>query len=255
MNKANEVIEALRSKSDEKQRRILMKFFKTGKGEYGEDDKFLGLKVPQVRSVVAECNEMGLDEIYRLLQSEWHDARLCGLLVLVARFGKLCSKRLIDNEEAMKERDKIVEFYIANAERANNWDLVDVSAPKLLGYWLLLPSCYSEQEKIEAVDNLANSGNLWKERISMVCTWGALQKGNPAFTLRYAERHLMHHHDLMHKAVGWMLREMGKRVSMELLRSFLAKHAAEMPRTALRYAIEKMNEDERKQWLNVKKKL
>lgn len=116
MNKANDVIEALRSKSDEKQRRILMKFFKTGKGEYGEGDKFLGLKVPQVRSVVAECNEMGLDEIYRLLQSEWHDARLCGLLVLVARFGKLCSKRLIDNEEAMKERDKIVEFYIANAE-------------------------------------------------------------------------------------------------------------------------------------------
>lgn len=254
MEKADELIEALRSKSDDKQRRILARFFKTGKGEYGEGDKFFGVRVPQVRSIVAEYKEIGLDEIAGLLQSEWHEVRLCGLLMLVSRFGKLCTKRFIDDEEAIKERDKIAEFYIDNAERINNWDLVDLSAPKILGYWLMTPSRYSEKEKIMALDRLANSGNLWKERISMICTWGALQKGNPAFTLRYAERHLRHSHDLMHKAVGWMLREMGKRVSIELLRSFLSEHAAEMPRTALRYAIEKMSEEERKHWLSVKNK-
>ena len=225
MKTAKEAIAAMGAMADEKQREVLMRFFKTGKGEYGEGDKL------------------------QLLQSEWHEARLCGLLVLVSQFNKLCSKRLIDNKEAMKKRDSLIEFYVANAERANNWDLVDLSAPKTLGYWLTMPSCYTDDEKMALVDRLAESDNLWKKRISMVCTWGSLQKGNPAYTLRYAERHLHHPHDLMHKAVGWMLREMGKRVSIELLRSFLDMHASEMPRTALRYAIEKMDEKERRHWM------
>ena len=253
MKTADEVIAAMRGKADEKQREILMRFFKTGEGEYGEGDKFLGLRVPLTRQIASECKDMSRDEIAKLLHSEWHEARLCGLLILVAQFGKLCSKRLVDDKEAMKSRDSIVEFYVENAERTNNWDLVDLSAPKTLGYWLIMPSCYSDEEKREMVDGLATSGNLWKERISMVSTWGALQKGNPSFTLRYAEMHLHHPHDLMHKAVGWMLREMGKRVSIELLRSFLAMHAAEMPRTALRYAIEKMGEKERRQWMSMGK--
>lgn len=249
MRTAKEAIDAMRAMADEKQREVLMRFFKTGKGEYGEGDKFLGLKVPSTRSVAAECKDMPREEVERLLQSEWHEARLCGLLVLVQQFNKQCSKRLIDDKEAMRKRDSLIEFYVANAERANNWDLVDLSAPKTLGYWLTMPSCYGDDEKMALVDSLAESDNLWKKRISMVCTWGSLQKGNPAYTLRYAERHLHHPHDLMHKAVGWMLREMGKRVSIELLRSFLDMHAAEMPRTALRYAIEKMDEKERRHWM------
>ncbi len=249
MKTAKEAIAAMGEMADEKQREVLMRFFKTGKGEYGEGDKFLGLKVPKTRSVAAECKDMPREEIEQLLQSEWHEARLCGLLVLVSQFNKLCSKRQIDNKEAMKKRDSLIEFYVANAERANNWDLVDLSAPKTLGYWLTMPSCYTDDEKMALVDRLAESDNLWKKRISMVCTWGSLQKGNPAYTLRYAERHLHHPHDLMHKAVGWMLREMGKRVSIELLRSFLDMHASEMPRTALRYAIEKMDEKERRHWM------
>lgn len=246
---ADEAIKAMNRMADEKQRQILMKFFKTGKGEYGEGDIFLGVKVPQVRSVAAECKDMERGEISLLLQSELHDARLCALIILVINFEKLCNKRLKDNEEAIKERDGIVKFYIENAARANNWELVDLSAPKILGQWLMLPSRFTKKEKILLIDTLADSGNLWKQRISMVCTWGALQKGDPEYTLRYAERHLHHSHDLMHKAVGWMLREMGKRIDIELLRSFLKIHAVEMPRTMLRYAIEKMDKDERRQWL------
>ena len=144
MKTAKEAIAAMGAMADEKQREVLMRFFKTGKGEYGEGDKFLGLKVPKTRSVAAECKDMRREEIEQLLQSEWHEARLCGLLVLVSQFNKLCSKRLIDNKEAMKKRDSLIEFYVANAERANNWDLVDLSAPKTLGYWLTMPSCYTE---------------------------------------------------------------------------------------------------------------
>ena len=249
MRTAAEAIAALQEKASEGQREVLMRFFKTGKGEYGEGDQFLGLKVPLTRQVVAECKDMDRKEIAKLLASEWHEARLCALLVMVSQFESLCKKRLIDDNEAIRRRDEMVEFYVANCERANNWDLVDMSAPKILGRWLMLPSCYSDDEKMSLVDRLAASGNLWKERISMVCTWGCLQEGNPAYTLRYAERHIGHRHDLMQKAVGWMLREMGKRVSIELLRSFLSKHAATMPRTALRYAIEKMDEGERREWM------
>lgn len=251
MTTSKEVLDTLKSQADERQRQILMRFFKTGEGEYGEGDKFLGLRVPLTRAVAAECKDLPLEEIEELLRSEWHEARLCGLLVLVSQFGKHCSRRLTDDKRAMALRDSLIEFYVAHAERANNWDLVDLSAPKTLGYWLVLPSFYSDNDKMALVDCLAESGNLWKERISMVCTWGALQKGNPSYTLRYAERHLHHSHDLMHKAVGWMLREMGKRVNIDLLRSFLDMHAAEMPRTALRYAIEKMDEKERRHWMDI----
>ena len=130
---------------------------------------------------------------------------------------------------------------------------MDLSAPKILGSWLLLPTHLgdgTDNYKRQVLDELAMSDNLWRKRISMVCTWKTSQQGDPSWCLRYAEMHLHHPHDLMHKAVGWMLREVGKRVSMDLLREFLHQHAHEMPRTALRYAIEKMSESERKQWLD-----
>jgi len=150
------------------------------------------------------------------------------------------------------KRDEVVKIYLQYAERANNWDLVDLSAPKILGHWILLPTHIgdgTEGYKRLLLDGLAHSNNLWRQRMSMVCTWKSSQQGDPSWCLRYAEIHLHHPHDLMQKAVGWMLREMGKRVSMELLRDFLRQHAHEMSRTMLRYAIEKMSEDERHEWM------
>ena len=254
---AKEIIAYMESLRNEEQRRVLMGFFKTGPGEYGEGDEFLGLKVPQTREVVKlaltiDHEPLTINEVPELLMSKWHEVRLCGLLILVAKFEKLATKRLANDEKAIRGRDEILTMYLQYAERANNWDLVDLSAPKILGAWLKTPSCppvKGEDEKRQVLDELAFSDNLWKQRMSMVCTWKTSQMGDPSWCLRYAEIHLHHPHDLMHKAVGWMLREMGKRVSMDLLREFLRQHSHEMPRTMLRYAIEKMSEQERQYWM------
>ena len=282
----------MESLQNEEQRRILMGFFKTGPGEYGEGDEFLGLKVPQTREVVKNVwKDYPLSEVPELLMSKWHEVRLCGLLILVAKFEKLtkraaartpleCTEKTNDKDaplectEAIRGRDEILMMYLQYAERANNWDLVDLSVHKILGHWLLLPthlgnSHYSKELrnqgiipifpdslddkllKISVLDSLAQSPCLWKQRMSIVCSWKTSQMGDPSWCLRYAEIHLHHPHDLMHKAVGWMLREMGKRVNMDLLRDFLRQHAHEMPRTMLRYAIEKMSEQERQEWMTI----
>ena len=251
---ARELISYMESLQDEKQRQGLMRFFKTGKGEYGEGDEFLGLKVPQTREVVKSVVQgFPLDEIPLLLQNRWHEVRLCGLLILVSKFEKFATKRLEDDEAATNGRDEILLMYLKYAEQANNWDLVDLSVPKILGHWMLLPSHLGNKDyKLHILDEFAQSDNLWKQRMSIVCTWKTSQMGDPSWCLRYAEIHLHHPHNLMHKAVGWMLREMGKRCSMDFLRDFLRQHAHEMPRTMLRYAIEKMSEQERLYWMNIK---
>ena len=251
---AKEIIRYMESLRNEEQRRVLMGFFKTGPGEYGEGDEFLGLKVPQTREVVRAAKDLPLSEVPVLLMSHWHEVRLCGLLIMVDMFEKQATKRLTHDDKASCKRDEILVMYLKYAEHANNWDLVDLSAPKILGHWLLLPTHLgdgTEDYKRQVVDELAQSSNLWRQRMSIVCTWKTSQMGDASWCLRYAEIHLHHPHDLMHKAVGWMLREMGKRVSMELLREFLRQHAQEMPRTALRYAIEKMTDTERKQWMSI----
>ena len=274
---AKDIIAYMESLRDEKQREILMRFFKTGKGEYGEGDEFLGLKVPQTREIVkAAWKDFPLEEVpeqrepssslewpsrdetrrsqvLELLMNRWHEVRLCGFLILVAKFESLATKRLINDEDAIRARDNILTMYLKYAEQANNWDLVDLSVHKILGAWLMLPSSLGDRDyKIALLDSLAKSDNLWKQRMSMVCTWKTTQLGDPFWCLRYAEMHLHHPHDLMHKAVGWMLRELGKRISMDMLRDFLNLHAHEMPRTALRYAIEKMSEQERQYWMQRK---
>ena len=244
----------MESLRNEEQRRVLMGFFKTGPGEYGEGDEFLGLKVPQTRELVRAAKDLPLSEVPVLLMSHWHEVRLCGLLIMVDMFEKQATKRLTHDAKAITKRDEILTMYLKYAEQANNWDLVDLSAPKILGHWLLLPTNLgdgTEDYKRQVLDELAQSSNLWRQRMSIVCTWKTSQMGDASWCLRYAEIHLHHPHDLMHKAVGWMLREMGKRVSMELLREFLRQHAHEMPRTALRYAIEKMTDAERKQWMSI----
>ena len=296
---AKEIIAYMESLQDEEQRRVLMGFFKTGPGEYGEGDEFLGLKVPQTREIVKNVwKDFPLDEVPELLMSKWHEVRLCGLLILVAKFEKLTKRTaartplkctevarmartplkctevarmarkpldctgmerempLGDTEEAIRGRDEILTMYLQYAEQANNWDLVDLSAPKILGASLLSPQKGGSadtdfERKCQLLDELAQSDNLWKQRMSIVCTWKTSQMGDPSWCLRYAEIHLHHPHDLMHKAVGWMLREMGKRCSMDLLREFLRQHAHEMPRTMLRYAIEKMSEKERQYWMKL----
>lgn len=246
---AKDVIAYMESLHNEEQRLQLMRFFKTGKGEYGEGDEFLGLKVPQTREIVRQSKELPLGEVPELLTCRWHEVRLCGLLIMVGKFEKLAKKKLEHDADAIKERDKIVRMYLDYADHVNNWDLVDMSAPRVIGNWLMFPTALGDHRAI--VDELADSNKLWRQRISMVCTWMTSRKGDASWCLRYAEKHLHHHHDLMHKAVGWMLREMGKQVSMDLLRDFLRQHVREMHRTTLRYAIEKMTEEERKYWILV----
>ena len=252
MTTAKEIIEYMESLQDEEQRLNLMRFFKTGAGDYGEGDEFLGIKVPQTREVVKQVSkDFPLSEIPELLMSRWHEVRLCGFLILVDQFERLATKRIEHNKQAIKKRDEIVTLYLQYAEQANNWDLVDLSVYKILGHWLMLPSALDETNyKRQVLDELAKSPCLWKQRMSIVCTWYPSHHGAPSWCLRYAEIHLHHPHDLMHKAVGWMLREMGKSY-IELLRDFLRQHAHEMPCTMLRYAIEKLPETERKEWLAV----
>jgi 3-methyladenine DNA glycosylase AlkD len=259
---------------NENVRQGMLRFFKTGPGDYGEGDEFLGIKSPQVREIVKHVSRgFLLDEVPELLMSRWHEVRLCGFLILVDKFERLATKRLEQDEQAIKKRDEIVTLYLQYAERANNWDLVDLSVYKILGHWLMLPTFLGKDiiskdlkdskdnyqiltlsesldYKIEVLDSLAKSDCLWKQRMSVVCTWYPSHHDDPSWCLRYAEIHLHHPHDLMHKAVGWMLREMGKSY-IELLRTFLRQHAHEMPRTMLRYAIEKLPETERKEWLAV----
>lgn len=294
---AQDIITYMESLRNEEQRKVLMGFFKTAPGEYGYGDEFLGLKVPQTREIVKSvAHDFPLGEIPELLMNRWHEVRLCGFLILVAKFEKLATKRLENNPDAIKQRDEILTLYLQYAEQANNWDLVDLSAPKILGHWLLLPTNLGRHPdlppigeedrlqkdyKLKVLDGLAASPCLWKQRMSIVCTWKTSHQGDPSWCLRYAEIHLHHPHDLMHKAVGWMLREMGKsrpkvnaaskrgqsedrfefaereqsrpevQAGMDLLRDFLRQHAHTMPRTMLRYAIEKMSEQERKEWMSI----
>lgn len=237
---AQEVIHAMQMLENPEQRKILMGFFKTGKGQYGEGDEFLGLKVPETRAFVKEYRQLPLPEVKILLQSPWHEVRLCGFLILVDQY----------NRKGATETDKskILRLYLNNAHRANNWDLVDLSCYKILGQWLV-DSEATQDEKLLLMDKLANSDNLWEQRISMVSTMATLKAHDPSYTIRYARHHLGHKHDLMHKAVGWLLREMGKRCGMDTLRDFLDENASIMPRTALRYAIERMDPTEREYWM------
>lgn len=239
---------ALRNDS---QREILMRFFKTGPGQYGEGDQFLGIKVPETRLIAKTAVDLPLDEVPTLLTSQWHEVRLCGFLILTYQMQNLCKKMLLNNTRAIDERDKLVSLYLDYADKANNWDLVDLSAPKILGQWMIVPSHI--KSRLSIMDALAQSDSLWRQRIAMVCTWKTTQSGDPTYAMRFAEMLLFHTHDLIHKAVGWMLREVAHRCDKALVEDFLDRYASTMPRTALRYAIEKFPAEERQYWMNHKK--
>lgn len=250
MSMASDIIEALQNLKNDEQRAILMRFFKSGPGQYGEGDQFLGLKVPEVRTIAKMSRDLPLESVPELLVNSWHEVRLCGFLILTYKMERLYTRKMARNISAISQRDEIVRLYLEYADYANNWDLVDLSAPKIVGPWLLLPSEIEDKDAI--MDSLAGSPILWRQRIAMVSTWKTTQQGHPEYALRYAERLVNHDHDLIHKAVGWMLREVGKRGGMDYLEEFLKKHAATMPRTTLRYAIEQLPESDRRYWMSRK---
>ena len=206
-------------------------FFKTGKGQYGEGDKFLGVVVPNTRIVAKRHKDIPFEVMAELLQSEWHECRLCALLMMVERFKK--------SDE--KEREAIYRFYLSQTERINNWDLVDLSAPYIVGEYL-------RDKSRDDLYRLAESNLLWEQRIAVVATVTLIRNNDFTDILRLAELLLQHKHDLMQKAIGWMLREMGKK-DRDLLLQFLDKYRMVMPRTMLRYSIEKLTEAERKYYM------
>lgn len=216
----------------------LQRFFKTGPGDYAEGDLFIGVVVPRTRKVAARYKDLPLSEISQLTNSDMHEVRLCGLIILNNQF-----KRSKNSDE----KKKYFNFYLKElrAGNINNWDLVDVSAPTLGEYLLEI------KDPMAVLNKLAKSKSLWERRVSVVFTFAFLRAGDLEPTYEMAERHLEDNHDLMHKAVGWLLREMGKR-DPGLLRAFLQEHCTEMPRTALRYSIEKFSESERRKWLLAK---
>jgi 3-methyladenine DNA glycosylase AlkD len=213
----------------------LARFYKTGAGEYGEGDLFLGGTVPQTRSVAKKHQNLDLKEVEKLFKSPFHEARLCAAIILNHQFAKA---------KTSQERKNIFDFYMKQvmAERVNNWDIVDVSAP-WMGVYLT-----EVKDPMPLLKKLSKSKSLWQRRVSMILTFALIRAGDLEPTIIIAKALLKDEQDLIHKAVGWMLREAGKRDVM-LLRRFLKEHAHEMPRTMLRYAIEKLPERERKQWL------
>lgn len=246
---AVDILEALTDLKNDKQRDVLMRFFKTGEGEYGEGDRFLGLKVPQTRLVVKMAKrQVPFDEIEKLLYSEWHEARLCGLLLLVEEMKAALPRSKEPLTAKAERRESIAKFFLRHARQANNWDLVDLSCEYILGLWLLYPLSDGSMPQRKILDELSRSENLWEQRISIVSTFTLIRAGQFEDTIRIAEKLLNHRHDLIHKAVGWMLREIGKR-DIAVLQKFLENNYQRMPRTALRYAIEKMDENERQYWL------
>lgn len=214
----------------EEKRVMLPRFFKCGPGEYGEGDRFLGVVVPDVRGVARKHLDASLPEIRELLESRWHEVRLCGLLILVLQCRKSVPKEVLD-------------FYLSNTAAINNWDLVDLSAPAIVGGYLLRN--ISERKLLYS---LAGSDLLWDQRIAVVSTMTLIRAVEQDDTYALAVKLMRHPHDLMHKAIGWMLREAGKR-DQHRLELFLDEYAASMPRTMLRYSIEKFPEPLRKHYL------
>lgn len=231
---AAEVAAALRRLGTKERALGSARYFKTGPGEYGEGDVFVGVTVPEQRKVAAHFKDLPRKELARLLDSEVHEDRLVALLIM--------SKRATARATSEEEKKALFDLHLARIERVNNWDLVDSSAPAIIGGWLV--------DKDRAVlDALASSDHLWSKRTAMLATFAFIRRGDASETLRLAKRLLHEPHDLMHKATGWMLREVGQRVGLEVLRGFLRAHAAVMPRTMLRYAIEKLTPEERARWL------
>jgi len=239
MSKPNEtevIRSELRSAADPAKAAFFPRFFKTGPGEYGEGDQFLGVVVPNIRKIVKRHREASTADVLELLGSPYHEERLTSLLIMVEQYRKADRSR----------KEEIYRLYLTNSSRVNNWDLVDLTAPHIVGAHL-----YGRDSSV--LTKLARSKNLWERRIAILSTHFFIRRGNDRETLRVARLLLGDSHDLIHKAVGWMLREVGKRCSLESECVFLDKHAAAMPRTMLRYALERLPEPLRLRYMRSKK--
>jgi 3-methyladenine DNA glycosylase AlkD len=226
-----DIVEDLDKLKDPEKARVLSRFFKTGKGEYGEGDIFLGIPVPLQRKIAKKYPDLSLDDVQRLLSSKIHEHRLVALLILILKYRRLDGKG----------KREIFNFYLQNTSGINNWDLVDLSAQHIIGDYLLT-------RNRSLLQKLAESKNLWERRIAIMSTFVFIRNQQFEDTLRIAVMLMHDKHDLIHKAVGWMLREVGKR-DVEQLEQFLKKYSGEMPRTMLRYAIERFDESKRKAYL------
>jgi len=229
------ILSELFSVANPEKAKFLQGFFKTGKGQYAEGDVLLGIVVPQIRDIVKTNKSLLFPEIQKLLDSEYHEARLAGLLFLVQQFKKAKKE---------DEKEEIFNFYLKNARRANNWDLVDVTCRDVVGVFLL-------DKDRSILYELAESDNLWEQRIAIVSTWTFIKHKQYDDTFALSEKLMNHKHDLMHKAIGWMLREVGKK-DREALTDFLETYATQLPRTSLRYAIEHYPDDRRQYFLKKK---
>ena len=244
MSKSNILLQNMLSHRDESQVGGLMRFFKTGPGQYGEGDKFLGIKVPVTRAVVKECwKEVSFENLQECILSPWHEVRLASLLCLVEIFSRAGKKK----QEDLQKR--CVDFYLAHTDRINNWDLVDLSCYSLLGEWLL------DKDRSLLYELARNGKNIWERRIGIVSTMAFVRKNQLSDTYSIADIFLEDSdrvplHDLLQKAVGWLLREAGKKDEASL-RMFLDKRASKMPRAMLRYSIEKFPEPARRQYLSI----
>lgn len=226
MNVSEQILRELLARKNGTQAAQLSRFFKTGKGQYGEGDQFLGLRVPQTRALVKRFwRETEWEDLEVLFASPWHEARLAAALILVEKF---------ENATDVSARRETFEFYTAHLSRCNNWDLIDLSVYKILGAYLY------ETKDGRLFDELARTGDLWLQRAAVVGTMYWVKRGEFGPTLRLAEFFLTHKHDLMHKACGWLLREAGKK-DETVLCAFLDKFADVMPRTMLRYSVEKLS--------------
>jgi 3-methyladenine DNA glycosylase AlkD len=231
MNDSERIKALLRRSADPSRVAVLQRFFKTGPGQYAEGDQFIGVTVPELRKVCRECSGAPLAELERLLHSRIHEERLAALVLLVDAFGR----------GAARDRRDIYRSYLSNTAFINNWDLVDCSAPHIVGGWL-------ETRARTPLTRLARSRSLWERRIAIVATQRFIRRGGLADTFRIADILLGDDQDLIHKAVGWMLREAGKR-DVEAERAFLKTRYRRMPRTMLRYAIERFPEGDRQRYL------
>lgn len=229
---AIEIQEALEFLSTPEKREFLPYFFKTGKGQYGEGDKFLGVVVPDTRKVAKANLKLPFTELKKLLKSPYHECRLCALLILVERFKKA-------NEN---EREELYDFYLSQTKYVNNWDLVDLSSRYIVGEYLLV------KEDRSILYDLAESNWMWDQRIAITSTYTFIKNSQFDDIIFLSEKLMNHKHDLMHKAIGWMLREMGK-MDVRPLCDFLDKYHKVMPRTMLRYAIEKLDKEERSHYM------
>ncbi len=232
----NNIRKDLQALADQEKAKVLQRFFKTGPGQYAEGDIFLGVIVPESRKVAKKYSgNIALEEVRRLLGSDIHEERLIALLILVEKF-----RNAIGNKD---EKNKIAKFYLDNLEGVNNWDLVDLSAPSILGSYLI-----QEENDKSILYKFAGSSNVWERRVSIIATLRFIKNNQFDDTLKIAEILLCDDHGLIQKAVGWMLREIGKR-DIDAEEAFLKKHYRSMPRTTLRYAIERFPENKRQKYM------